>query len=163
VVEGSPEWSERCVGPTWSSRRSKQGRSGPKVGRRRGGDLAWHSGPRFDVASLGDEVHAGSDEGSARSGSSSTRVWRFRVRAREWRGGEVVGNFLDRGTRGDKAGHVAGRQKSVGAVRTVGDGGQRTWWGQTRRCRRRRWSGGNSGRARSEDAVVADKWAIGPF
>jgi hypothetical protein len=29
-------------------------------------------------------------------------------------------------------------------------------------CGRRR-SGGNSGRARLEDAVVADMWALGPF
>jgi hypothetical protein len=45
------------------------------------------------------------------------------VRARERRGGEVVGNFSDRGTQADKAGHVAGAQKSVGAVRMVGGGG----------------------------------------
>jgi hypothetical protein len=145
----------------------------------RGGDLAWHSGPRFGAASLGDKVHAGSDEGSTRSGSSGTRVWRSDastaattsraekwVRAREWRGGEVVGNFSDRGTRADKAGHMAGAQKSVGAVRTVGGGGWRTWRGRTRwhgQNRQRWWSGSNSGCARSEDAVVANKWAIGPF
>jgi hypothetical protein len=33
------------------------------------------SGPQFSAASLGDEVHTGSDEGSAQSGSSGTRVW----------------------------------------------------------------------------------------
>jgi hypothetical protein len=145
----------------------------------RGGDLVWHSGPRFGAASLGDEVHKCSDEGNTRSGSSGTRVWRSdasatattsraekSVRARERRGGEVMGNFSDRGTRADKAGHVAGAQKSVGAVRTVGGGGRRTWRGRTRRHgqnRQRRWSGGNSGRARLEDAVVANKWAISPF
>jgi hypothetical protein len=42
---------------------------------RHGGDSAWHSGPRFGAASLGDEVHMGSDEGSAWSGSLGTRVW----------------------------------------------------------------------------------------
>jgi hypothetical protein len=78
-----------------------------------------------------------------------------------------MGNFLDRGTRADKASHVAGEQKSVGAaVRTVGGGDRRTWRGRTRWHdwnRRRWWFGGNSGCARSEDAVVADKWAFGPF
>jgi hypothetical protein len=113
---------------------------------RRDGDLAWHSGPWFGTASLEDEVHAGSDEGSARSGSSGTRVWRSDasaaamtsrakkwLRVREQRGGEVMGNFLDRGMRAYKAGHVAGAQKSVGTVRTVGGDGRRTWRGRTRR------------------------------
>jgi hypothetical protein len=75
---------------------------------RRDGDFVWHSRPQFGAASLGDEVHVGSDEGSDRSGSSGTRVWRSDasavattsraekwVRARERRGGEVMGNFSD--------------------------------------------------------------------
>jgi hypothetical protein len=101
--------SESTGKPGRSSRRLKEG--GPSrrwavsieaLSRRRrphaqrGGDSAWHSGPRFGAASLGDEVHADSDEGSTRSGSSGTRVWRsgasaaamargVEKRVREWR------------------------------------------------------------------------------
>jgi hypothetical protein len=34
-----------------------------------------------------------------------------------------MGNFSDRGTQADKAGHMAGAQKFMGAVRMVGGGG----------------------------------------